>query len=174
MNMTQLYRISEKTLTGERIHLVPQGEEHAGEMFDVLNDSSLHQFTGGTPPESVHALRKRFARLATRMSPDQSEMWLNWVIITDETRHYIGYVQATVSEMVADIAWVIGRAYQGKGYGTEAAGLMMAALKEAGIRSFTSHIRNDHLASQQLAAKLGLSVTGIVENGEDVWRLDLS
>jgi len=144
MNMTQLYRISEKTLTGERIILVPQGEEHAGEMFDVLNDSSLHQFTGGTPPESVHALRKRFARLATRMSPDQSEMWLNWVIITDETRHYIGYVQATVSEMVADIAWVIGRAYQGKGYGTEAAGLMMAALQAAGIKKLMANLEQIH------------------------------
>ena len=114
MNMTQLYRISEKTLTG------------------------------GTPPESVHASRKRLARLATRMSPDQSQVWLNWVIITDETRHYIGYVQATVSEMVADIAWVIGRAYQGKGYGTEAAGLMMAALKEAGIKKLMANLEQIH------------------------------
>ena len=78
MNMTQLYRISEMTLTGGRIHLVPQGEEHAGEMFDVLNDSSLHQFTGGTPPESVHALRKRFIQACnqdvTRSIPDVAEL----------------------------------------------------------------------------------------------------
>jgi len=45
---------------------------------------------------------------------------------------------------VADIAWVIGRAYQGKGYGTEDAGLMMAALKEAGIKKLMANLEQIH------------------------------
>ena len=51
------------------------------------------------------------------MSPDGSEVWANWVVRVREQETAIGVTQATIHAETADVAWVIGTAWQGAGDG---------------------------------------------------------
>lgn len=97
-----------------------------------------------------------------------TKMWHNWIVRLDGRA--IGYVQATVMGGVADLAWVVGRPWQGLGYGTEASGAMRDWLAGHGVAQFSAHIHPGHTASKAVAANLGLQPTGeVADDGEMVW-----
>lgn len=105
------------------------------------------------------------------MSPDESQLWLNWIVHLKNNSAPIGYVQATASEAHADIAWVIGSEWQGNRYASEAALALVQWLGESGVKTIRACIHSDHLASQRVAENAGLSRSGLVEDGEEVWTL---
>jgi RimJ/RimL family protein N-acetyltransferase len=104
----------------ERLDLEPLAVAHAAELAPLLDDASLHEFTGGAPLPA------------------------------------------------AEVAWVVVRPAQGRGYGTEAARSLVALLHEAGW-TVVAHIHPGHLASQQVARSAGLSPTADVHDGEIRW-----
>ena len=145
---------------------------HAAELAPLLDDASLHAFTGGAPL-SAAALAARFARLAVRRSPGGEQVWGNWVLRIRATGAVAGTVQATLpaggpAAGPAEVAWVVVRAAQGRGYATEAARSLVAVLQEAGW-AVVAHIHPGHLASQQVARAAGLSPTADVRDGETRW-----
>jgi uncharacterized protein (DUF1684 family)/RimJ/RimL family protein N-acetyltransferase len=143
--------------------------DHAPAMVSVLSDPSLYEFTGGTPP-TLEELTARYARQAVGHSPDGSEQWLNWVVLLDSTP--VGYVQATVMDDSAEIAWVISPSVQGRGLATEAARAMGELLTAAGVRRLVAHVHPDHVASARVAERLGLRRTDVIEDGEVRWVRD--
>jgi RimJ/RimL family protein N-acetyltransferase len=156
----------------ERLDLEPLEVAHAAELAPLLDDVSLHEFTGGAPL-SAAALAARYARLAARRSPDGDQMWGNWVLRLRATGAPAGIVQVTLpaggpAAGPAEVAWVVVRAAQGRGYATEAARSLVAALQEAGW-IVVAHIHPGHLASQQVARAAGLSPTTAVRHGETRW-----
>jgi RimJ/RimL family protein N-acetyltransferase len=160
---------SDLEINTDRLDLAALCEEHAELLFPTLADASLYDYTGGRPPQSVSALRKLYALQATRRSPDDSEIWLNWVITVRTSDEVIGYVQATIRDEHADVAWVIGPAWQGHGYATEATLGMLAWLYRAGIQDIAANIQPSHKASNHVAIKTGFSRTNQVHDGEDIW-----
>ncbi|MGQ4487098.1 GNAT family N-acetyltransferase [Streptomyces sp. SAS_281] len=150
-----------------RLTALPLRVEYADEMAAVLADPALHTFTGGAP-ESPDALRERYAR-QTAGSPDPGELWWNWVLRAGDG--LVGYVQATVRGDRAEIAWVVGVPWQGKGYAREAAGGLVAHLRDAGVTTAVAHIHPEHTASAAVAAGAGLTRTGEWEDGEERWGL---
>jgi len=158
-------------LTTPRLDLVPLRTEDADEMVSVLADARLYAFTGGAPP-SREELAARYARQVVGRSADGTEAWHNWIIRRRPQGDAIGYVQATVSTLggPADIAWVIGVPWQGRGYAAEAARAMVAWLQAGGESVITAHTHPDHRASEGVAARTGLAVTADIEDGERVWR----
>ncbi|MGN5636427.1 GNAT family N-acetyltransferase [Streptomyces sp. AC154] len=156
-----------------RLDALPLRVDHADEMAAVLSDPALHTFTGGAP-QDAEALRSRYAR-QTAGSPDPAERWWNWVLRVRGDGRLAGYVQATVdvTGARAEIAWVIGTAWQGRGYAKEAAAGLVAHLLAGGaVRTLVAHIHPDHTASEAVAASAGLARTGEWEDGEARWRLD--
>jgi RimJ/RimL family protein N-acetyltransferase len=149
------------------LRLLPLRASDADEMFDVLNDSRLHEFTGGTPA-SLDDLRARYRSLAAGLSPDGSEAWLNWIIWAGERA--IGFVQAGVMGGNANVAWVVGTPWQGSGYAVESAQAMVEWLVDRGITSITAFIHPDHAASAAVARHCGLSPTGELVGGEIRWQ----
>ncbi|GAA1114600.1 GNAT family N-acetyltransferase [Kribbella jejuensis] len=134
-------------------------------MAEVLSDPSLYTFTGGEPP-TVQALEARYRRQLA--GPDSAdEQWLNWVTEYDDK--LIGYVQATLTGRTAEIAWVIGTAWQGRGFAKEAAQGLVTWLRAHGAREIVAHIHPDHTASAAVAAAIGLARTDLVEDGEYLW-----
>ena len=158
------------TIETRRLRLVPLTRDDASDLFPVLNDSSLHRFIGGEPlPED--ALSERYARLETGAPADRSEVWANWVVRLRSTGTAIGYVQASISAQAADLAWVIGRAWQRNAFASEAVEAMASWLLDAGVETLTAHIHPENLASTLVARRAGLAPTGEVDaDGEDVWR----
>lgn len=154
----------------DRLALVPLLQEHAEELYSVLADGALYEYTHDEPPSSLSALRDRYAILESRWSPDGKQVWLNWMLRESASGKAIGYVQATVSAAVADVAWVVGRPWQRQGYATEAVRAMIFWLDSAGVRVFRAKINPTHTASQRVAVKVGLSPTREAVEGEDVWQ----
>lgn len=158
-----------ESISTDRVVLVPLRREHADDLFPILADIALYEFTNDQPPVSVETLRARYAALEARHSPDGADLWLNWALCETATGESIGYVQATVTPRHADVAWVVGAAWQRRGYATEAARALVDWLRSSGVRAIRARIHPLHTASQRVAANVGLSRTPEIVDGEDVW-----
>lgn len=161
---------TEKTLflKTPRLQLEPITAGHATEMAALLSSPSLYAFTGGEPP-TASALKKQYVKWEKRVSPDKTELWLNWAARRTTTKQVVGHFQAGVKAKgrIAQIAFVVGKKFQKKGYATEGAKCICAFLEHTfrvtQIES-SAHPRNE--ASLALLTKLGFRQGGLLENGE--------
>ena len=154
-----------------RLDLLPLQPEDADEMVDVLADPRLYTFTGGGPP-SRDELLARYQRQSVGHSADGTAEWHNWIVRRRPEGDAIGFVQAAIVRPVgpADIAWLIGVPWQGRGFAAEAARALVAWLERAGVSVITAHVHPDHRASAAVAARGGLAPTDQIDRGERVWR----
>ena len=155
----------------ERLVLEPLEPGHAAEMVAVLGDAELYRHTGGRPP-SLDELSGRYELQARGRSDDGTALWLNWIVRERTTGAAVGFVQATVAvaSRTADVAWVVGVTFQGRGYAREAAGAMLGRLREDGVASIGAHIHPDNAPSQGVARALGLAPTSTVVDDEVRWE----
>lgn len=162
-------------IDGDEVSLSPLRLDDAEPMVEVLADPLLYQFTGGEAP-GLDQLTRQY-RLQVRGGPaDGSQQWLNWIVRL-RTRP-IGFVQATVENggdgWSADLAWVIGTQWQGRGRAGEATRLMVQWLHERNVQRFTASIHPQHPASHGVARGLGLVATAaLTDDGEQVWNMTL-
>ncbi|MFE1881392.1 GNAT family N-acetyltransferase [Streptomyces diastatochromogenes] len=159
-------------ISTRRLDLLPLHVEHAEEMAVVLSDPALHTFIGGTP-DTPQALRSRFQRMSAG-SPDPAVSWLNWVIRLRDESCLTGTVQATVSPSgdgpIAEVAWVVGTPWQGRGIATEAARGLVDWLSRQPVQTVIAHIHPEHRASAAVATAAGLTPTDEWHEGEMLWR----
>jgi RimJ/RimL family protein N-acetyltransferase len=175
----------------QRLELTPLREADASEMGIVLGDERLHEFIGGRPL-STDELRDRFRALAAG-SGRADELWLNWIIRLRPAGEAVGTVQATVNglgqaasigadaalaasgaadaALAASIAWVVGTAWQGRGFAAESAIALVAWLRAGGVQTITACIHPRHRASERVAERAGLALTEDEVDGERVWAL---
>ncbi len=158
-------------IVSTRVELTPLTIDDADDMTAVLAGPDLYTFIGGTAP-TTSELRARYERQVVGRSPDGSQEWHNWVVRADGEA--VGTVQATVTGDEAEIAWVIGLDWQGRGYATEAAAALVSWLGRNGLARVVAHIHPDHASSGAVARRLGLEPTDDVVDGERRWRRDLS
>jgi RimJ/RimL family protein N-acetyltransferase len=166
--------VADPVVVTERLLLEPLTAAHAPEMAIVLDDPALHVYVGGSPA-SPEELRRRYERQERGVSTDGSERWLNWIVRERQTGAAAGYLQATVDQAsgVAELAWVIGTRFQGRGYATEAARAIVRRLAAEGTTHFRAHIHPRHAASEGVAAAVGLAPTPVEVDGEVRWELHL-
>ena len=162
---------STPTLTTERLSLVALRPEDADELAPALDQPALHEFIGGAPLSPAE-LRRRFERLAVGHSSDGREMWHNWAVRRRTSGDAVGTMQATVTpaSRVAQIAWVVGVPWQGRGYATEAAAALVAWLVSSGVETIEAYVHPGNAASARVAERSGLQPTDELVDGERVWR----
>jgi RimJ/RimL family protein N-acetyltransferase len=153
----------------ERLVLLPLRAEHADELAAVLDDRGLHTFIGGSPLE-LPELRARYERLVAG-SPDPTVAWHNWAIWLRREDCLVGTAQATVNGLTAEIAWVVGTQWQGRGIASEAARAAVGWLERHDVRTVLAHIHPEHEASARVAAAAGLEPTEEQHDGETRWQL---
>jgi RimJ/RimL family protein N-acetyltransferase len=156
-----------------RLMLEPLRVAHADEMAEVLHDERLHEFIGGAP-RTLEDLRERYREQVRGWSVSTSDRWLNWVVRERAGGTAVGGMQATLrveaGEVVAELAWVLGTASQGRGYASEAARAMVAWLRDEGANRLFADIDPGHEASQRVARSLGLTRSGEPgEEGSERW-----
>ncbi|MFJ8671501.1 GNAT family N-acetyltransferase [Streptomyces sp. NPDC093589] len=157
-----------------RLDLLPLREADAPEMARVLADPALYLHTGGAPqPED--ALRARYRRLVAG-SPDPAVRWCNWLLRLRAEDRLTGYVQATIAAGQAELAWVVGTPWQGRGPASEAVTALAAALPDApyGVTVLLAHIHPGHHASAAVATAAGLRPTAARRDGEVRWERRLA
>jgi RimJ/RimL family protein N-acetyltransferase len=158
-----------------RLELRPLRVDDAPEMVEVLADESLYDFTGGEPP-SLETLRRRYALQVKGLSPDGKQEWRNWVVrLRQPPRPAVGIVQATIVDdgAVAEVAWVIGLPWQGRGFATEASAALVEWLETRGVGTAIAHVHPHHAASTAIARKIGLLPTDVIDDGERLWTRQL-
>ncbi len=140
-----------------RLLLEPITEGHAEGMFRVLDDPSLYRYTPSEIPTSRAWLRERYRVLPLGMSPDASQLWLNWIVSRLEDRIPIGYVQATIPLSLghALMGWTIGRAHQGHGYARESVHAVCNHLMRNGVAEVRATIDVRNAPSISVAESVG-------------------
>ena len=146
-------------------------QDDAPELFALLEEPALHEFSTDPPPSSSHEVRERIRRWETRRSPTGDDLWLNWTLRLKSRGIAVGYVQATVYDDAAELAWVIGAPFQRQGYATEASQCVAAwILGYFKVARLQASIPIGHIASQRVAAHVGLQPSGeLTHEGEELW-----
>ena len=140
----------------------------AEDLWPVLADPVLYEFTGGTPP-TLPELQQRVARWSSGGPADGGQTWLNWLVRVDGEA--AGYVQATVRGRVATIAYVVGTKWQGRGLAGAATRRMIEILAARGVEVIEARIHPRHAASAGVAAANGLvPLSDLDAAGEQLWR----
>ena len=163
-----------ESIATARLDLVPLRVADAGEMVAVLADPGLYRFIGGRAPTRAE-LAARFAAQVRGRSPDGREEWRNWIVRERQSRAATGFVQATISGSddagrSAEVAWLIGVPWQGRGFAGEAAEGLVRWLETARIGEIVAHVHPEHAASAAIAARAGFEPTDIIVDGERRWR----
>jgi RimJ/RimL family protein N-acetyltransferase len=149
------------------IRLEPLRVADAAEMVRVLGAPELYTYIGGRPP-TFGELTEQYRRQVLGRSVDGREEWLNWIVRVDGAA--VGYVQATVHEGArAVVAWVIGLPWQGRGYASAAATELVGLLRARGVRRIEAYIVPGHVGSERVAERVGLTPTGHLSEGEQMW-----
>jgi RimJ/RimL family protein N-acetyltransferase len=128
---------------------------HAEAMFEVLRDPELYAYLDDGPPPSAEHLRSVYEELEARVSPDGSQLWLNWVI-RPHGGPPAGFVQATVTGSEAWVAYVVARESWGRGYASQATRAVIDYLRAVcGVTRFLATADAGNERSARLLARLG-------------------
>lgn len=150
-----------------RLALIPLAEKFADDMYDGLQSPALYEYVADVPPPSRQWLRERYRRLEAGRSPDASELWLNWLLREKMTGRFVGYVQATVRDRSASVAYLLFSNAGGVGYAHEAVGRMLLNLeRDYGTIEFTATVHVGNQRSIRLLERLGFTRRSFTKNAE--------
>lgn len=153
-----------------RLLLEPLEVHHAERMYLVLSEPSLYSFLDSQPSSSAEELRERYAKREARVSPDGSQVWLNWIVLLPAYGP-IGFVQATVVGSTAWIAYLVARPHWSRGYAAEATRAMLDHLASTHkVSLFRATAEAANVRSTGLLRTLGFRLA----NTEELARLSLS
>ena len=149
----------EAILTTERLLLEPLEIKHAIALFPILQAKQIYSYIPQNPPTSLEALEQRYQKLATRLSPDGQEAWLNWAVYHQERQTYIGRIEATVgTNRSCQIAYMFAPQFWGQGYATESCTKVIIELKRNySITEIVAEVDTRNLASAKLLQRLGFT-----------------
>jgi len=120
------------------------------------------------PPLLAEDLAKIRDLVLERWEPDAIGWW-GWLATLSGTREPVGSVgfAGRPDEGIATIGYSIYERHQGRGYGTEATGAVVAwALSQDGVRGVRATIPGWNGPSVRLAEKIGFVMTGTADDPE--------
>jgi RimJ/RimL family protein N-acetyltransferase len=140
----------------ERLTFAHLRQEHADEVEHALCEPSVYEFIDGSCPD-LSDLRSAFQRMEAGAPADRSpEKWLNFLVRLRHSGEAIGRVEATVIEDYAEIAYLLGPVYWGRGFGTEAVMWLHQHLSEGfGVAKFWATVQPRNVRSIGLLRKAG-------------------
>ena len=138
------------------LRLEPLAVAHAGEMFATLAAQSIYDYIPGGPPSSAAALRERYAMLARGKSPDERQLWLNWIIRV-RSGQCAGFVQATIYPgRTGDLAFVLAPEFWGRGVAYEACRAAIPQIaRQFGVTGLFATVDPKNSRSIRLLIRLG-------------------
>lgn len=144
-------------LQSERLIFEPITALHAAATFSEWQEAALYQFIPTKPPVSVEALALRYERLSSRVSPDHSELWLNWVLrARGGAGQYIGLIEVSINaELEAYLAYFVFKPFWQQGYGIEACQTVIEHLhQDYAVQRVIAEMDTRNTASIQLVERL--------------------
>jgi RimJ/RimL family protein N-acetyltransferase len=155
-------------ITSERAVLVALRASDADELAGLLEEPYLRESLGA---EDVRDLRARFGAWESRRSPDDAELWLNWVVRERLDQRALGWVQATVRGDAASVAYALLPSERGAGVASDAVRALVRWLHDRlGVRTVTAEIDDANVASARVAVAAGFERTIHRAGDEVVWE----
>jgi RimJ/RimL family protein N-acetyltransferase len=155
-------------IASERAVLVPLRSVDADELAGLLEEAHLREWLSA---QDVRELRARFAAWESRRSPDDAELWLNWVVRDQRDERALGWVQATVRGDAASVAYALLPAERGVGAASDAVRALVRWLhSRLGVRTVTAEIDEANAASARVAVASGFERTIRRAGDEVVWE----
>jgi ribosomal-protein-alanine N-acetyltransferase len=110
-----------KTLSTDRLLLVPYGSNFADSLFELFQDPELYTYIPSTVPTDLNQFRKEVALIEGRNSPDGKEYWLRWIPLQKATGKIVGLLEITLEKesRVAFLAYTTFREFWKMGYARE-------------------------------------------------------
>jgi RimJ/RimL family protein N-acetyltransferase len=143
------------TGTTARLRLEPLEVRHAAALFLALDDERVGRFIGGPDVTTLSALEERIEFLQAGPPADRDEVWGNWAVVADG--RVMGRIEATVHHGVAEVAYLLGPGYWGRGYATEAIDWLVRTLGEAGVTQCWAAVTPGNAASIAVVERLGFA-----------------
>jgi RimJ/RimL family protein N-acetyltransferase len=155
-------------IESDRAVLVALRSGDADDLAGLLDEPDLREWLGAS---DVRELRDRFTAWESRRSPDDAELWLNWVVRERQDGRALGWVQATVREDSATVAYALLRAERGAGAASDAVRTLVRWLHtRLGVRTVTAEIDDANAASARVAVAAGFERTIHRAGDEVVWE----
>jgi RimJ/RimL family protein N-acetyltransferase len=155
-------------IESDRAVLVALRSVDADDLAGLLEEPDLREWLGAS---DVRELRDRFTAWESRRSPDDAELWLNWVVRERQDGRALGWVQATVREDSATVAYALLPAERGAGAASDAVRTLVRWLHtRLGVRTVTAEIDDANAASARVAVAAGFERTIHRAGDEVVWE----
>ena len=140
-----------------RLTIEPLDVTHAEGLFAALDDPRVGAHIGGPDVSTLPALRERIGRLLVGPQAGSGEVWLNWAVLLDRT--VIGRIEATLHDGIAEIAYVFGPPWWGRGYATEATAWLLDEVRGLDVDACWATVAPRNRASVRLLRRLGFTAT---------------
>jgi RimJ/RimL family protein N-acetyltransferase len=145
----------------DRLLYEPLVEAHAAPLYPVLSPAEVWQHIWPSDATSVETLAARFRKMAAGPGDKRpGERWVNFAVRLRDGGAYCGRVEATVHAdgEWAEIAYLFGPMFWGRGYATEAVGWLRAHLREQhGVRELWAATTPGNAPSRRLLERLGFA-----------------
>jgi len=130
----------------------PLAHAHAAGLVEALAHPEVATYLPAPDATTVEAMHARIDRVAT---PPAGEWWLNFAILADGV--VIGRLEATSYGAWSEIAYLVGPAYQRRGYAREAVRWLVDHLRGLGVVEVWAAVHPDNARSIALLEELGFS-----------------
>lgn len=153
-----------------RLLLEPLTGAHADALFAPLQDEAIFRWISANIPSTVEALRERWARNESRLSPDGSEVWLGWAARRTSDGVYVGKMDACVDDasVANNVGYMFFPAFWGQGLATEAVVGIVDHLTRLGITRFVATVTAGNAASARVLTKAGFALARVIPESETI------
>jgi RimJ/RimL family protein N-acetyltransferase len=114
----------------ERLRYEPLSTDHAQALFPVFADPAIYRYIDNHPPASVEELSKRISQMIVPPPHRADEVWWDYAVFVRESNHAIGKVEVAIVADRAEVAYILGSAFWGKGYAAEAMEWLHGQIRE--------------------------------------------
>jgi ribosomal-protein-alanine N-acetyltransferase len=145
------------TITTPRLTLRAFAESDAESLHQILSEDGVLEYFPNTSPPPLDAVRRFISRQLAHWQ-ERGFGW--WAIERRDRQGLIGWsgLQHLPETDEVEIAYLLGRAFWGKGLATEAAKTgLRYGFEQAGLEHIVAIVHVDNGASQRVAQKLGMS-----------------
>lgn len=150
-------------LLGDVVYLRELTEDDVPAWFERASDPESSALSGDPIPESVEM---GFQWLQRHRERFRQQAGIRWAIVPKDSTESVGTIGFTITskeERIAELGFVIGRAYWGKGIGTSAAHLVTRyAFNTLGLAEIRAEVLQCNLASRRVLEKLSFHIQSAI------------
>lgn len=159
-----------RTIVTARLTLEPITGAHAEALFVPMQAPAMYEWISVAPPTTVEALRARWSRIESRLSPTGDAASLGWAARRTADGVYVGKLDAEVNaaHVAENVGYLVFPAFWGRGYATEALAGVVARLEDHGVHELHALVTQGNEASERVLVRSGFTRVRVIPNNDEI------